>query len=102
MSEKEPKFVDAFLIDLNGVERGKRLPAKDAAKIERSGLRFPRSLIGVDVWGSDVFDNGLVVDTGDGDGQCALLPPGNKVRALGLDAVASGAGDDARGEWRAV
>ncbi len=71
-------FVDAFLVDLNGVERGKRLPAKDAAKIEKSPLRFPRSLIGVDVWGNDVFDNGLVVDTGDGDGLCRLLPPGLK------------------------
>lgn len=72
------KFVDAFLVDLNGVERGKRLPAKDAAKIEKAGLRFPRSLIGVDIWGNDVFDNGLVVDTGDGDGSCRLLPPGLK------------------------
>ncbi len=72
------KFVDAFLIDLNGVERGKRLPAKDAAKIEKSALRFPRSLIGVDIWGNDVFDNGLVVDTGDSDGLCRLLPPGVK------------------------
>lgn len=72
------KFIDAFLIDLNGVERGKRLPAKDAAKIEKSALRFPRSLIGVDVWGNDVFDNGLVVDTGDSDGLCPLLPPGLK------------------------
>lgn len=72
------KFVDAFLIDLNGVERGKRLPAKDAAKIEKSALRFPRSLIGVDIWGNDVFDNGLVVDTGDSDGLCPLVPPGLK------------------------
>lgn len=76
MSGSPLKFVDAFLIDLNGVERGKRLPASDAAKIEKSGLRFPRSLIGVDIWGNDVFDNGLVVDTGDGDGLCELLPPG--------------------------
>ena len=73
-----PAFVDAFLIDLNGVERGKRLPAKGAGKIEKSALRFPRSLIGVDVWGNDVFDNGLVVDTGDSDGLCRLLPPGLK------------------------
>lgn len=72
------KFVDAFLVDLNGIERGKRLPAKDAIKLEKSALRFPRSLIGVDVWGNDVFDNGLVVDTGDGDGLCPLLPPGLK------------------------
>jgi glutamine synthetase len=72
------KFVDAFLIDLNGVERGKRLPAKDAAKIEKSALRFPRSLIGVDIWGNDVFDNGLVVDSGDSDGLCPLVAPGLK------------------------
>ncbi|HBK92057.1 MAG TPA: glutamine synthetase [Parvularcula sp.] len=72
------KFIDAFLIDLNGVERGKRLPAKDAAKIEKSSLRFPRSLIGVDIWGNDVFDNGLVVDTGDSDGLCPIVRPGLK------------------------
>ncbi len=76
MTGTAPKFVDAFLIDLNGVERGKRLPVADIVKIEKAGLRFPRSLIGVDIWGNDVFDNGLVVDTGDSDGLCRLLPPG--------------------------
>ncbi len=76
MTQGAELFIDAFLIDLNGVERGKRLPAADAGKIVKSGLRFPRSLIGVDVWGADVFDNGLVVDTGDGDGLCRLVPPG--------------------------
>lgn len=70
------KFVDAFLADLNGVIRGKRLPAKGSMKLFESGLRLPRSLIGVDVWGTDVFDNGLVVDTGDGDGLCVALDPG--------------------------
>lgn len=70
------KFVDAFLTDLNGVLRGKRLPAKGAMKLFESGLRLPRSLIGVDIWGTDVFDNGLVVDTGDSDGICVALPPG--------------------------
>ena len=70
------KFVDAFLTDLNGVTRGKRLPAKGAMKIFESGLRLPRSLVGVDIWGGDVFDNGLVVDTGDSDGICIALEPG--------------------------
>ncbi|MFN0022693.1 MAG: glutamine synthetase family protein [Parvularculaceae bacterium] len=69
-------FVDAFLIDLNGIERGKRLPAKGAEKLLTAGVRLPRSIVGVDIWGSDVFDNGLVVDTGDGDGWCRALPPG--------------------------
>lgn len=70
------KFVDAFLVDLNGVLRGKRLPAKGAMKLFDGGLRLPRSLVGVDIWGADVFDNGLVVDTGDGDGLCRALEPG--------------------------
>ncbi|WP_375202582.1 glutamine synthetase family protein [Hyphococcus sp.] len=73
------KFVDAFLADLNGVLRGKRLPASQALKIFKSGLRLPRSLIGVDVWGYDVMENGLVLETGDVDGLCfptstGLLP----------------------------
>lgn len=72
----ELKFVDAFLTDLNGVIRGKRLPAKGAMKLFEGGLRLPRSLIGVDVWGSDVFNNGLVVDSGDMDGVCVALESG--------------------------
>lgn len=75
-SAPDLRFVDAFLIDLNGVARGKRLPAKGAMKLFEGGLRLPRSLIGVDVWGTDVFDNGLVVDTGDQDGVCLPLEPG--------------------------
>ncbi len=66
----EVKFVDAFLADLNGVLRGKRLPAKQALNVFDNGLRLPRSLIGVDVWGYDVMDNGLVLETGDVDGLC--------------------------------
>ncbi len=64
------KFVDVFLSDLNGVLRGKRLPAAAALKLFDSGLRMPRSLIGVDVWGYDVMENGLVLETGDVDGLC--------------------------------
>ncbi len=73
---RDARFVDAFLIDLNGVERGKRLPANGAEKLLTAGVRLPRSLVGVDIWGADVFENGLVVDTGDGDGLCLALPPG--------------------------
>lgn len=70
------KFVDAFLVDMNGIARGKRLPAKGAMKLFEGGMRLPRSIVGVDVWGTDVFDNGLVVDSGDQDGVCIPLAPG--------------------------
>lgn len=72
----ETRFVDAFLSDVNGVLRGKRLPAKNALKIFDGGLRLPRSLVGVDVWGTDVFGNGLVLDTGDSDGVCVAVGDG--------------------------
>lgn len=64
------KFVDAFFTDLNGVLRGKRLPADAALKLFKNGLKLPRSLVGVDIWGNDVMDNGLVMETGDVDGVC--------------------------------
>ncbi len=63
-------FVDGFFADLNGVLRGKRMPAKDALKLFKNGLRLPRSLVGVDIWGNDVMANGLVMETGDVDGLC--------------------------------
>lgn len=73
------KFVDVFLADLNGVLRGKRLPADQAMKVFDGGLRMPRSLVGLDIWGEDVFANGLVLEEGDSDGLCipsefGLLP----------------------------
>lgn len=70
------KFVDAFLADLNGVLRGKRLPAASAMKLFETGMRLPRSLVGVDIWGADAMENGLVLETGDGDGLCAPVGAG--------------------------
>lgn len=63
-------FVDAFIADLNGVLRGKRLPRESARGLFTEGLRLPRSVVGLDIWGSDVFANGLVLETGDVDGYC--------------------------------
>ncbi len=75
----ELRFVDVFLTDLNGVQRGKRLPAPQALKVFDGGFRMPRSLVGVDIWGEDVFENGLILESGDSDGLClphdtGLLP----------------------------
>lgn len=62
--------LDAFIIDVNGIPRGKRLPLATAAKLFKSGLRLPRSAYAVDVWGQDVIEAGLVMETGDNDGIC--------------------------------
>ncbi len=66
--------VDAFIIDVNGVARGKRMPVSSAKKVFSSGLRMPRSAFAVDIWGQDVLGAKLVLETGDGDGVCKGVP----------------------------
>lgn len=62
--------LEAFVVDINGVARGKSLPRASAAKIFKDGLRLPRSAFAFDIWGQDVIDAGLVAETGDNDGLC--------------------------------
>ncbi|WP_353348808.1 glutamine synthetase family protein [Oceaniserpentilla sp. 4NH20-0058] len=68
-SSKDREF-DLFITDLNGNLRGKRMPASASAKIANEGVKLPRSVVGFDVWGNDVWKNGLVFETGDSDGIC--------------------------------
>lgn len=60
--------------DLNGQMRGKRLPARAAAKLDSGGVRMPLSALNVDISGADIADSPLVFETGDADG--ALYPTG--------------------------
>ena len=68
------KTVEAFIIDANGVPRGKWLPRKAAEKLFTSGMNLPRSIFAMDIWGEDVLDAGLVTETGDPDGICRPAP----------------------------
>ncbi|WP_425098860.1 glutamine synthetase family protein [Tropicibacter sp. S64] len=54
--------------DLNGVPRGKRIPARFADKAVQGGTRFPMSALNLDIWGEDIDDSPLVFETGDRDG----------------------------------
>jgi glutamine synthetase len=72
----ELKFVDAFVADLNGVLRGKRLRGKSALKLFNAGLHLPRSSIWNDIWGADILEDSLVLDTGDRDGLCMPVETG--------------------------
>ncbi len=58
--------------DLNGQPRGKRVPVRFADKVIEDGTRFPLSVLNLDIWGEDIDDSPLVLDTGDRDG--VLLP----------------------------
>ncbi|MEZ5536166.1 MAG: glutamine synthetase family protein [Thiolinea sp.] len=70
MSELPATELDAFIADLNGQLRGKRVPGTQTGKILREGFKMPRSAVGLDIWGDDVLENGLVFETGDNDGIC--------------------------------
>ena len=61
---------DFFITDLNGNQRGKRLPGPSFKKIIKEGMKLPRSVVGLDIWGDDCAGNGLVFETGDSDGIC--------------------------------
>lgn len=60
----------AAVCDLNGVLRGKRIPASQLEKALKGGIRMPLSVAGVDIWGEDVIDSRLVFESGDIDGVC--------------------------------
>lgn len=66
----EIEVIEAFVIDANGVPRGKWIPRDRAADILEFGMALPRSIYALDVWGRDVNAAGLAEGTGDPDGLC--------------------------------
>jgi glutamine synthetase len=64
------EVIEAFVIDVNGQARGKWIPLSTAKKVLKGELRLPRSSFAMDIWGKDVLDAGLVLETGDSDGVC--------------------------------
>ena len=73
----EVDSVYACVCDLNGILRGKRIPASDAGKISKGELRLPLSVINVDVWGADIENSVLVYEQGDADGLCEATGRGS-------------------------
>ena len=61
----EVKTIRVAAADLNGVARGKRIPARYAHKVFDEGTKFPYSVLNLDIWGEDVEDSPLVFEIGD-------------------------------------
>ncbi|MBZ4022623.1 glutamine synthetase [Rhodobacter sp. TJ_12] len=68
----EVRTIRVAAADLNGVARGKRIPARFASKVFSEGTRFPFSVMNLDIWGEDIEESPLVFESGDCDG--LLLP----------------------------
>ncbi len=84
-------YIETFIIDVNGVPRGKWLQRDKAKALLNGGVAIPRSAFLLDIWGRDIVEGGIVHDTGDPDGLCVAVPhsitrmgwaEGNVVQAL--------------------
>lgn len=70
----DTEAVEFLVTDTNAVMRGKWAPAGAIEKAFTTGVAFPLSMFGLDVWGREVMETGLHVDTGDRDGFCKAVP----------------------------
>lgn len=68
-------WIEGFAFDINGVPRGKWLPADSAKKLLGGGLQMPRSAVSLDIWGRDIENSPLVFASGDSDGVCQPVSP---------------------------
>ena len=68
------EVVEYLLADTNGVIRGKWGPLKGLGKAYDGGIPLPYSTFGFDVWGREVDETGLHIETGDKDGMCFAVP----------------------------
>lgn len=66
--------VEYLITDSNGVLRGKWGPVESLKKAFGDGINFPVSMFGLDVWGREVMETGLHVETGDSDGFSRAVP----------------------------
>ena len=64
------EYVEAFVTDVNGIARGKRVPASALSRLYDKGLCLPASTLILDVWGHEVEASGLIFETGDADHPC--------------------------------
>jgi glutamine synthetase len=67
------EWIDAFVFDMNGIPRGKRLRRSDLPGVVKQGLMMPSSVFIMDTLGNCVEETGRLWETGDPDRRCHLL-----------------------------
>jgi len=68
------RFFDAFVNDLNTIERGKRIDRAGIAAVFERGMPLPGSMFALDIEGGTVEDTGLGFSDGDADRPCMPIP----------------------------
>ncbi|MDQ0467235.1 glutamine synthetase family protein [Labrys wisconsinensis] len=66
--------IEVLLPDTSGILRGKWLPGSALEKVLADGVAMPMSMFGLDVWGREVEETGIHIETGDKDGLCRPVP----------------------------
>jgi glutamine synthetase len=70
----EVRFFDAYVNDLNTVERGKRIDRAAMAGVFERGMPLPGSMFALDIEGGTVEATGLGFSDGDADRPCLPIP----------------------------
>lgn len=70
----EIRFFDAFVNDLNTIERGKRIDRDGIAAVYKRGMPLPGSMYALDIEGGTVEASGLGFADGDADRPCMPIP----------------------------
>lgn len=70
----DTKWIELFVIDVNGVPRGKLLHRDELMAVYESGRMLPSTLFGLTLWGDNVDSSGLVWEIGDADVAAYPLP----------------------------
>ncbi len=68
------RFFDAFVNDLNTIERGKRIDRSGIHKVFAQGMPLPGSMFALDIEGGTVEATGLGFADGDADRPCMPIP----------------------------
>jgi glutamine synthetase len=67
------QWIDAFVFDMNGIPRGKRIRRSDLLGVAKNGLMMPTSVFIMDPLGNCIEETGRLWETGDQDHHCHLL-----------------------------
>src|SRR4029079_6194675 len=67
------QWIDAFLFDMNGIPRGKRIRRSDLIGVAKGAIMLPTSIFIMDPRGNRIEETGRLWETGDPDHKCHLL-----------------------------
>lgn len=70
----DTRSFEVFVVDANGIQRGKRLPVAMMEHVAQEGIHLQRSVFSADVWSEDIVETGLIFETGDADTVCHIVP----------------------------